>query len=276
MIRKKDNPMKKNLLFVKVISLVLAVVFSLSLTAATAEGGDDLLDTIKERGTLIVGTEGTWSPYTYHDESETLVGFDVEVAKLIADYIGVEIQYSETVWSSIFASLDAGQIDTVVNEVSYTEERAVKYDFSEPYTFTQRAILVLADNDAINGLEDIAGKTASNDPTSTIGQFAQDNGAVLDPVGEMAQSISEVLNGRADLTVNTTVAFADYLEQHPENEEKVKIIIVSDPAPSGYVPVLKGNGKLVAAINEALQKAREDGTLSELSLKYFGVDITKE
>ena len=268
--------MKKNLLFVKVISLVLAVVFSLSLTAATAEGGDDLLDTIKERGTLIVGTEGTWSPYTYHDESETLVGFDVEVAKLIADYIGVEIQYSETVWSSIFASLDAGQIDTVVNEVSYTEERAVKYDFSEPYTFTQRAILVLADNDAINGLEDIAGKTASNDPTSTIGQFAQDNGAVLDPVGEMAQSISEVLNGRADLTVNTTVAFADYLKQHPENEEKVKIIIVSDPAPSGYVPVLKGNGKLVAAINEALQKAREDGTLSELSLKYFGVDITKE
>ena len=268
--------MKKNLLFVKVISLVLAVVFSLSLTAATAEGGDDLLDTIKERGTLIVGTEGTWSPYTYHDESETLVGFDVEVAKLIADYIGVEIQYSETVWSSIFASLDAGQIDTVVNEVSYTEERAVKYDFSEPYTFTQRAILVLAVNDAINGLEDIAGKTASNDPTSTIGQFAQDNGAVLDPVGEMAQSISEVLNGRADLTVNTTVAFADYLKQHPENEEKVKIIIVSDPAPSGYVPVLKGNGKLVAAINEALQKAREDGTLSELSLKYFGVDITKE
>jgi len=268
--------MKKNLYFVKAISLILTVIFSVSLTAATAESGADLLDTIKERGTLIVGTEGTWSPYTYHDESEALVGFDVEVAKLIADYIGVEIQYSETVWSSIFASLDAGQIDTVVNEVSYTEERAVKYDFSEPYTFTQRAILVLADNDAINGLEDIAGKTASNDPTSTIGQFAQDNGAVLDPVGEMAQSISEVLNGRADLTVNTTVAFADYLEQHPENEEKVKIIIVSDPAPSGYVPVLKGNGKLVAAINEALQKAREDGTLSELSLKYFGVDITKE
>ena len=268
--------MKKNFHFVKAISLILAVIFSLSLTAAVAEDTPDLLDTIIGRGTLIVGTEGTWSPYTYHDETGALVGFDVEVAKLIADYIGVEIRYSETVWSSIFASLDAGQIDTVVNEVSYTDERAVKYDFSEPYTFTQRAILVLADNDAINGLEDIAGKTASNDPTSTIGQFALENGAVLDPVGEMAQSISEVLNGRADLTVNTTVAFADYLKQHPENEDKVKIIIVSDPAPSGYVPVPKGNSKLLAAINEALQKAREDGTLSELSLKYFGVDITKE
>ena len=268
--------MKKNLHFVKAIALILTVVFTPFLTAGVAEESPDLLDTIVQRGTLIVGTEGTWSPYTYHDGSDALVGFDVEVAKLIADYIGVEIRYSETVWSSIFASLDAGQIDTVVNEVSYTEERAAKYDFSEPYTFTQRAILVLAGNDSINSLEDIAGKTASNDPTSTIGQFALDNGAVLDPVGEMAQSISEVLFGRADLTVNTTVAFADYLKQHPENEEKVKIIIVSDPAPSGYVPVLKGNSKLVAAINEALQKAREDGTLSELSLKYFGVDITKE
>ena len=249
----------------KLISIILSIALILTAAAAVAEGNDSLNE-IKTRGYLIVGTEGTWSPYTYHDEEEKLVGFDVEVAKLIADYIGVDVQYSETVWSSIFGSLDAGQIDLVVNEVSYTEERAVKYDFSIPYTFTQRAILVKADNDAINGLGDIAGKIASNDPTSSIGQFALDNGAELDPVGEMAQSISEVLNGRADVTINTTVAFADYLKQHPE----------SDPAPTGHVPVLKGNEQLLNAVNEALKKAQEDGTLSELSLKYFGIDITKE
>ncbi len=259
----------------KLISIILSIALILTAAAAVAEGNDSLNE-IKTRGYLIVGTEGTWSPYTYHDEEEKLVGFDVEVAKLIADYIGVDVQYSETVWSSIFGSLDAGQIDLVVNEVSYTEERAVKYDFSIPYTFTQRAILVKADNDAINGLGDIAGKIASNDPTSSIGQFALDNGAELDPVGEMAQSISEVLNGRADVTINTTVAFADYLKQHPESETLVKIIVVTDPAPTGHVPVLKGNEQLLNAVNEALKKAQEDGTLSELSLKYFGIDITKE
>ena len=255
----------------KLISIILSIALILTAAAAVAEGNDSLNE-IKTRGYLIVGTEGTWSPYTYHDEEEKLVGFDVEVAKLIADYIGVDVQYSETVWSSIFGSLDAGQIDLVVNEVSYTEERAVKYDFSIPYTFTQRAILVKADNDAINGLGDIAGKIASNDPTSSIGQFALDNGAELDPVGEMAQSISEVLNGRADVTINTT----DYLKQHPESEALVKIIVVTDPAPTGHVPVLKGNEQLLNAVNEALKKAQEDGTLSELSLKYFGIDITKE
>ena len=207
---------------------------------------------------------------------DNLVGFDVEVAKLIAYYIGVDVQYSETVWSSIFASLDAGKIDMVVNEVSYSEERAEKYDFSTPYTYSQKAILVPADNTDINSLADIAGKIAANDATSSIGQLALDSGATLDPVGEMAQSISEVLSGRADLTLNNTVAFTDYLKQHPESEDKVRIIVATDPAPSGYIPVMKGNDKLLAAINEALDKAREDGTLSELSLKYFGVDITKE
>ena len=232
----------------KLISIILSIALILTAAAAIAEGNDHLNE-IKARGYLIVGTEGTWSPYTYHDEDDKLVGFDVEVAKLIADYIEVDIQYSETVWSSIFGSLDAGQIDLVVNEVSYTEERAVKYDFSIPYTFTQRAILVKADNDAINGLGDIAGKIASNDPSSSIGQFALDNGAELDPVGEMAQSISEVVNGRADVTINTTVAFADYLKQHPESESLVKIIVVTDPAPTGHVPVLKGNEQLLNAVN---------------------------
>ena len=257
----------------KLISVLLTLV--LILTAAAAEGNNHL-EEIKSRGVLIVGTEGTWSPYTYHDENDNLVGFDVEVAKVIADYIGVDVRYSETVWSSIFGSLDAGQIDLVVNEVSYTEERAAKYDFSIPYTFTQRAILVKADNDEISGLNDIAGRIASNDPTSSIGQFALDNGAELDPVGEMAQSISEVLNGRADLTINTTVAFADYLKQHPESETLVKIIVVTDPAPTGHIPVLKGDEQLLNAVNEALRKAQDDGTLSGLSLKYFGIDITKE
>ena len=72
------------------------------------------------------------------------------------------------------------------------------------------------------------------------------------------------------------MAFADYLKQHPESEALVKILVVTDPAPTGHIPVPKGDGLLLKAVNEALKKAQEDGTLSELSLKYFGIDITKE
>ncbi|MBR1669773.1 MAG: transporter substrate-binding domain-containing protein [Butyrivibrio sp.] len=246
-------------------------------TAATdtVAAGDDLLNEIKERGYIIVGTEGTWSPYTYHNENDELVGFDVEVARYIADYIGVDVQYSETVWGSMFASLDAGQIDVVVNSVSYSEERAEKYDFSDPYNYSQHAFLALKDNDEINTLEDARGKTAANDPTSSIGKYAEDNGAILDEVGEAAQAVSEVKNGRADLTFGTTVGFNDYLKQHPEDEEVFKLVVTSDPEPNAYVPVVKGNEELVKVINEALAQAREDGTLSELALKYFDLDTTQ-
>ena len=247
-------------------------------TEAAAEAettGDDLLNTIKERGYIIVGTEGTWSPYTYHNDNDELVGFDVEVAKYIADYIGVDVQYSETLWGSMFASLDAGQIDVVINSVSYSDERAEKYDFSEPYNYSQHAFLALKDNDEVNTLEDAKGKTAANDPTSSIGKYAEDNGAILDEVGEAAQAVSEVRNGRADLTFGTTVGFADYLKQHPEDEEVFKVVVTSDPEPNAYIPVVKGNEELVKVINEALDKAREDGTLSALALKYFDLDTTQ-
>ncbi|MBP3241929.1 MAG: transporter substrate-binding domain-containing protein [Oribacterium sp.] len=244
--------------------------------AAEAEAaGDDLINKIKERGYIIVGTEGTWSPYTYHDDNDELVGFDVEVAKYIADYIGVDVQYSETVWGSMFASLDAGQIDVVINSVSYSDERAEKYDFSEPYNYSQHAFLALKDNDEVNTLEDAKGKTAANDPTSSIGKYAEDNGAILDEVGEAAQAVSEVRNGRADLSFGTTVGFADYLKQHPEDEEVFKIVVTSEPEPNAYIPVVKGNEELVKVINEALDKAREDGTLSALALKYFDIDTTQ-
>ena len=121
----------------------------------------------------------------------------------------------------------------------------------------------------------MAGKVSSNDPTSTIGQFAEANGVIFDEVKEAAQAISEVKNGRAEVTFSTTVGFADYFKQHPDEKSLFKVIVVSDPEPDAYIPVLKGNEDLVKVINEALEKARQDGTLSALAMKYFDVDTTK-
>ncbi len=232
----------------------------------------DLLDEILERGYIVVGTEGTYSPNSYHDENDELVGFDVEVAALVAKHMGVEVQYLETEWASIFAALDAGQIDTVINEVGYTDERAEKYDFSQPYAFVQGGILVKSDNTDINSFEDLKGKVAANESTSTWGATALEYGAELDPVNAMAQSISEVLNGRADCTLNYITAFADYMKEHPE--EKVKVAATTDPEPSSYIPVKKGNERLVEAINKALDEAYESGELKAVSEKYFGIDVT--
>lgn len=262
----------------KILCLALAGVLMIAFagcknTTPSSAAAKDQLDTIKERGYIIIGSEGTYSPVSYHDADGKLVGFDVEVAGLVAKYIGVEVRTVEMEWSSLFAAMDAGQIDTVINEVSYTEERAEKYDFSNPYAFMRGGILVRKDYDDIKSFDDLKGKIAANESTSTWGALAQEKGATLDPVNAMAQSISEVLTGRADCTLNYTTAFGDYLKEHPEAE--VKIAVMGDPEPSSYVPVKKGETRLLEAINDALKKAKESGELKAVSEKYFGVDTTE-
>ena len=258
----------------KHFTLLTSVITLTTLLAAPCSADGGRLDEILERGKIIVGTEGTYSPNSYHDENGDLVGFDVEVAALIAKYMDVDVEYMETEWQSIFAALDAGRIDMVVNEVGYTEERAEKYDFSEPYAFSRRCILVKGSNTDIQSFEDLKGHTAANEASSLFGQMAQEYGAELDPVNAMAQSISEVLNERADCTLNYETAFNDYMKAHPD--EDLKIVAYADPEPSSYVPVQKGNEDLIEAINDALDQARESGELAAISEKYFnGLDLTK-
>ncbi len=261
------------------IGFVLANVLAFALigcgSAPASENGDDKLDEIAKRGKLLVGTEGTYAPVTYHDESGKLVGFDVEVAALIARELGVEVEYVETEWASIFAALDSGQVDVIINEVGFNEERAAKYDFSKLYAFSRKCILVRGDNEDIHSFEDLKGHTAANEASSIFGQTAEEYGATLDPVNAMAQSISEVLNGRADCTLNYETSFNDYMKEHPE--EDLKIVAYADPEPSSYIPVVKGNPDLVGAIDSAIDKLRENGELKAVSEKYFnGVDVTRK
>lgn len=244
--------------------------------AATAEnaGDGDLLDKIQQAGVMIVGTEGTYSPNSYHDENGDLVGFDVDVARGVAEHLGVEIQFVEAEWDSLFASMDSGRIDLVVNEVEASDERRQKYDFSEPYTYVHGALLVGADNTDITGFDDLAGKRAAQNMTSSWGQQAEAYGAELVSVDAVAQGIELILSGRADCMLNAETAFYDYLNKHPD--AAVKIVAETDTTTSSSIPVPKGNERLVAAINEALDEMRASGELAALSEQYFGADVTSE
>lgn len=240
---------------------------------ASAEGGDQLAK-ILEAGKIVVGTEGTYSPNSYHDENGDLVGFDVEVARKVAGKLGVDIEFMEAEWDSLFAAMDSGRIDTVINEVEYSDERALKYDFSQPYTYIRGALMVKADNEDINSFEDLSGKKAAQNLTSSWGTMAESYGAELVSVDAVSQCVDLLLSGRADATLNVETAFADYLKSHPDAD--VKIVARTDSASSSRIPVKKGNEELLKAIDAAIDELRESGELAELSEKYFGMDVTKE
>lgn len=240
-----------------------------------AEEVDDELADILEAGKIIVGVEGTYPPFTYHDEDGTLIGYDVEVAQKIAEALGVEAEFVESDWDSLLAGVDSGRMDTVINDVTITEERAEKYDFSDPYYFNSRQIIVKKGNPQnITSLEDLAGKkVATNSTNAYIAEF-EALGVEIVPIDSSEEQANLLLSGRTDFGTFSSVTLADYLEQHPDAELEVGFVI-PDSEEQIAIPVRKGETRLLEAINDALKDLADSGTLTELSEKYFHADYSK-
>ena len=236
----------------------------------------DLLEAIQTRGTLVVATEGAWSPWTYHDESDKLVGYDVEVATALAEKLGVKAEFVEGAWDGLFAGLDSGRYDMVCNGVELTEERALTYDFTVPYGYIHTALAVRSDNTDITTFEDLAGKTTANSIASTYMTLAESYGAEVLGIDTLDETIQMLVAGRVDATLNADVSFYDYLNVHPEAD--FKIVALTEDASQVCIPVRKGEetATLLAALNEAIEELRADGTLAEISQRYFGTDISSE
>lgn len=259
----------------KMLCVLMALAMMLSLTTMSFAEEKDLLARILEKGEIVVATEGTWAPWTYHDENDVLVGFDVEVAQKIAEKLGVNARFEEVAWDGIFAGLDSKRYDIAANGVNVTEERSQKYDFTDPYAFDRVAIIVRGDNEEIKSFEDLKGKTTANTLASTYALIAESYGASPMGVDDLNQTIELLLAGRVDATLNAEVSLYDFLKVHPD--ANIKMAALSDDATLVSIPVRKGedNATLLAAINEVIAELHAEGVLSEISIKYFGSDITK-
>ncbi len=262
----------------KMLCLMLAVLLLLALTACGAKEdtpSGDLLETIQARGTIIVAMEGTWAPWTYHDENDKLVGYDVEVAQAIAAKLGVEVEFVEGEWDGLLAGLSAGRYDIMVNGVDIDSERQKTYDFSIPYAYNRTAVIVAGSNEEIQTLEDLKGKNTANTISSTYAKVAEQYGANVTGVDDLNQTFELLLSGRIDATLNAEMTYYDYMKAHPDAD--IKIAVMTEDANKVAIPMRKGaeTATLRSAIDQALKELSEDGTLTELSNKYFGTDISQ-
>lgn len=240
---------------------------------ATPTFAQTALDTIKTNGALRIGTEGTYAPFTFHDDTGALVGFDVEIGRAIAEHIGVEAEFIEGPWDGLIAGVDANRYDVVINQVGITEERQAKYDFSEPYIASKAALVVRGDNTDITSFESLAGKKSAQSLTSNFGKLAESFGAELVGTEGFDQSIALVIQGRADATINDSLSFFDFKKQQPDAD--VKVVATAEDADFSGVLLAKDKPELLAAINEALAAIKADGTYAEISQKYFGEDVSQ-
>lgn len=266
----------------KLVSVSVAALMALSLSAcgssaassaSTAAAADDSLQKVKDAGELRIGLEGDWQPFSYHDENDNLVGYDVEVAQNVARRLGVKADITEGAWDGLLTGLSTGVYDVVVNGVDVTEEREKTFDFSDPYAYDHIDLVVRKDNDTIKTFEDLKGSTTANSTGSTYAQMGEDYGAKVSNVPTLAETMTLVLNGTVQATINADTSVQDYLNTTGETD--LKVVDQADDVTEYAIPMKKGSDTLRKAINDALQDMRDDGTLKSLSEKYFGADLTE-
>lgn len=275
--------MKKRILSVLLaVGMIASLVVGCGSSSDSEEAGSEgenkkeqtTYEKIMDKGVITIGTEGTYKPFTYHDENDELTGYDVEVAKAIGEKLGVKVEFSEITWEGLLASLDNGTVDLVLNQVGVTDERKEKYDFSDPYLYSYIALITTADSSEITSWESARGKKTSLNVSSNYALIAEDYEMDITASETFSKDIELLTAGRTDCVINNTIAFNDYITEKPD--VAIKIVDVQEQADTVAVPISKGNEDLVKAINKALEELKTDGTLTKLSEQFLGKDFSRE
>lgn len=249
---------------------------ALGLSAAAWAQEASFLERIEQHGKIIVATDGAYPPFSFHDESGKLTGYDVEVTRAVGEKLGVEIEFKETLWDGMLAGLKAGRFDLVANQVTlHSEERRANFSAAEPYTWTGAMITMHKDyTREINQLSDVKGLKAAQSLNSNFATAAEQAGAQLVAAESLPQELLLVAQQRADFTMNDALAHLDYLRKNPNAPLKAAWRAgAEDKVPSGLVAA-KGNEAALEKISAAIVALREDGTLKRLGEQFFGEDVS--
>jgi len=256
---------------IRLWSLTLLLVV-LSTVLFACGGGDEEADATEDDGEiskLVVGTDATYAPMEYMDDSGEIVGIDIDIVDAIAEEIGVEVEYKNIGWEPLFPAVDNGEVDFAVSSITITEEREESYDFTDPYYVAKQVILV-PDGSDITSFEDLEDDKVISAQINTTEHIV-----VQDLIGEtnpnilaaetMPLAITEMLNGNADASVGDNSTVNEYMENNPN--EDVEVIEDDDNVDQEHygLMVKKGNDEVRELLNEGIAKIKENGKLEEIT-----------
>ena len=234
-----------------------------------------LLEKLNNKETILVGTMGTYAPFTYHDANGNLTGYDVEVTRAVADKLGIKVEFKETPWDAMMAGLSSGRFDIVANQVALTSpERQAMFDKATPYSWSGKMIVARKDHAPIAKLDDIKGVKTAVMFASNYDEVAKQMGADIVRTDTMAQGLTLVQQNRVEITLNDELSLLDYLKNSPDSGLKVVWRTPADEKLGAGLVINKNNDEALAKINQAMQELQDDGTLKKLSKQFFGEDVS--
>lgn len=232
-----------------------------------------------QKGKLMVAMEIGYPPFEYYAEDGTTpLGFDVELGKALAEKLGLEVEFIDTAWDGIFAGLNTNRYDAVISACTITSERKENFDFSEPYIGNGQAIILHKDSTLpITQMKDLEnlkvgyqGETTSDIYTKKVS--AQEGWKYKENAYDKVMNAYDDLRlKRIDAVVSDNLVAVDYLTK--ENSP-FKRVFLGEPDEYFGVTMKKNNTVLKEKIDAALAEMKADGSLKELYIKVFGMDLT--
>ncbi|MFZ1395910.1 MAG: transporter substrate-binding domain-containing protein [Candidatus Promineifilaceae bacterium] len=273
----------------------LFVLLGLLLIACGGSSADDLLGDIEERGTIRVSTDANYAPQSYLDEDGNFVGFDIDVATEIAERLGVEVEFVTPDWDVITAGNWGGQWDMSVGSMTVTTDRQEVLDFADPAYYYTPAQFAASEASGITSLDQINGESVCVGLSTTYETWLSGDTAALglpdsslyaDPPSDITivplqtdnDCFQSIQAGRDEFSVFLT---SNTVVQAAINGD-VAVVRVGSPVFSENLAVAfdksgeLDNSSLVNRVSEIIAEMHEDGTLGELSMKWFSEDLTMD
>ncbi len=222
-----------------------------------------------------VGMSGRYFPFTFVKQ-DVLQGFEVDMWDEIGRRNDYNVEYVTANFSGLFGLLETGRIDTISNQITMTEAREAKYLFADPYVVDGAQVTVRKGNKEINGTDDLSGKTVAVNLGSNFEQLLRGlpNADEINIKTYDTGIEHDVALGRADAFIMDRLSALQLIK-----ESGLPLQLAGDPfetMQAGWPFVDNARGvELQSEVNNAMKAMREDGTLTEISIKWFGEDVTQ-
>ncbi|MDI6601240.1 MAG: ABC transporter substrate-binding protein [Thermoanaerobacteraceae bacterium] len=240
---------------------------------STQAQSDGSLERVKKAGKIVIGVDDNFPPMEYRDDKGELIGFDVDLSKEIEKALGVKMEWMPTDWNGVILALNSKKFDMILSSMSMTEERAKSVNFTDPYLYGAQMIVVRGDNKDINGSKDLQGKIVGVQLGSTSEEAARKIEGIkeIKTYSQYPEAFADLTIGRTDAVVVDGMVGGYFLTKNPGNYRILDEELVKEPVGIAF---RKEDVELRNAVNDVINELKANGKLKELSMKWFGVDMT--
>ncbi|CYU63623.1 transporter substrate-binding domain-containing protein [Streptococcus suis] len=264
----------------KILALAATVLAGLTLAACSSTSSQSALDKIKEKGTLVVATSPDYAPFEFQalvDGKNEVVGADIMLAQKIADELGVKLEVSAMSFDNVLSSVQNGKADIAIAGLSYSEDRAKVFDFSESYYQISDVLLIKKDSaNSLTSIDAMSGKTLAVQKGSTQESYAQENisQANIISLTLMGEAVNELKSGKVDAILMDSPVAAGYVSQNSD----LAVASVEFPTideNSKVIALPKGSAELKTTIDKVIAEVKASGefdTFLEKAATYTSVE----